>query len=49
MKVPSSWLKDYVDVTIPIEELAQRLTVVWMAVKHIEVQLPQAYGFTTRA
>ena len=25
MKVPLSWLKDYVDVEIPVEELAQKL------------------------
>ena len=26
MKIPISWLKDYVDITIPIDDLAQRLT-----------------------
>jgi hypothetical protein len=26
MKVPISWLKDYVDITISIEDLADRLT-----------------------
>jgi phenylalanyl-tRNA synthetase beta chain len=26
MKVPISWLKDYVDVTLPVKELAQKLT-----------------------
>ena len=26
MKVPLSWLKEYVDVTVPVEELARRLT-----------------------
>lgn len=26
MKVPISWLKDYVDITLPVEELAERLT-----------------------
>ena len=26
MKVPVSWLKDYVDITVPIEELAERMT-----------------------
>jgi phenylalanyl-tRNA synthetase beta chain len=36
MKVPISWLKDYVDVTIPIEELAERLTVAGLEVEHIE-------------
>jgi phenylalanyl-tRNA synthetase beta chain len=36
MKVPISWLKDYVDITIPIEELAERLTLAGMEVEHIE-------------
>src|SRR5512139_4008081 len=36
MKVPISWLKDYVDLTISIEELAERLTLAGMEVEHIE-------------
>src|SRR5512139_3669912 len=36
MKVPISWLKDYVDITIPIGELAERLTLAGMEVEHIE-------------
>jgi phenylalanyl-tRNA synthetase beta chain len=36
MKVPISWLKDYVDIKIPIEELATRLTLAGMEVEHIE-------------
>jgi phenylalanyl-tRNA synthetase beta chain len=36
MKVPISWLKDYVDITISIEELASRLTLAGMEVEHIE-------------
>ncbi len=36
MKVPVSWLRDYVDITIPIEELANRLTLAGMEVEHIE-------------
>ena len=36
MKVPISWLKDYVDLTISIEDLAQRLTLAGMEVEHIE-------------
>jgi phenylalanyl-tRNA synthetase beta chain len=35
MKVPISWLKDYVDLTISIEELAERLTLAGMEVEHI--------------
>ena len=26
MKVPLSWLKDYVDIVVPVKELAHRLT-----------------------
>ena len=26
MKVPLSWLREYVDVSVPVEELARRLT-----------------------
>jgi phenylalanyl-tRNA synthetase beta chain len=26
MRVPISWLEDYVDITMPVEELAERLT-----------------------
>jgi phenylalanyl-tRNA synthetase beta chain len=36
MKVPISWLKDYVDITIPIAELADRLTFAGMEVEHID-------------
>ena len=36
MKVPISWLKDYLNITIPIEELAERLTLAGMEVEHIE-------------
>ncbi|HEY4688140.1 MAG TPA: phenylalanine--tRNA ligase subunit beta [Anaerolineae bacterium] len=36
MKVPLSWLKDYVDITIPVEELAERLTLAGLEVEHIE-------------
>jgi phenylalanyl-tRNA synthetase beta chain len=36
MKVPVNWLKDYVDITISIEELADRLTLAGMEVEHIE-------------
>jgi phenylalanyl-tRNA synthetase beta chain len=36
MKIPISWLKDYVDITISIDELAERLTLAGMEVEHIE-------------
>ncbi|HML22917.1 MAG TPA: phenylalanine--tRNA ligase subunit beta [Aggregatilinea sp.] len=35
MKVPISWLKDYVDITLSVEELAERLTVAGLEVGHI--------------
>src|SRR5690242_3946373 len=36
MRVPLSWLKEFVDVNIPIEELAQRLTMAGLEVAEIE-------------
>ena len=50
MKVPVSWLKDYVDIKLPIEELARLLTVSGLEVDEIHYvgwQLPQdnKYGF----
>ncbi len=36
MKVPLSWLKDYVKITLPVEELAERLTLAGLEVEHIE-------------
>lgn len=36
MKVPISWLKDYVDITLPVEELAERLTLAGLEVAGIE-------------
>ncbi len=35
MLVPVSWLKQYVDITVPIEALAERMTVAGMEVAHI--------------
>lgn len=35
MKVPLSWLKDYVDVTLPLDELAERLTLAGLEVGSI--------------
>ncbi len=43
MKVPISWLKEYVDVTLPIDELAERLTLAGLEVAAVEyVGLPGA-------
>src|SRR5205814_8794888 len=36
MKVPISWLKEFVDILIPVEELAERLTVAGAEVDKIE-------------
>jgi len=43
MKVPISWLKEYVDITIPVEELAERLTLAGLEVEHTHfIGLPGA-------
>ncbi len=43
MKVPLSWLKDYVDITIPLEELTERLTLAGLEVETVEfIGLPGA-------
>jgi phenylalanyl-tRNA synthetase beta chain len=43
MKVPLSWLKDYVDITVPIPEMARRLTLAGLEVETIEyIGLPGA-------
>jgi phenylalanyl-tRNA synthetase beta chain len=41
MKVPLSWLRDYVDISLPIEDLAHRLTMAGLEVEEIHyVGLP---------
>ena len=35
MKVPLSWLKDYVDITLPVDRLAERLTLAGLEVETI--------------
>ncbi len=43
MRVPISWLKDYVDIPIPVKELAERLTLAGLEVETIEyIGLPEA-------
>ncbi len=43
MRVPLSWLKDYVDITLPIKGLAERLTLAGLEVETIEyIGLPGA-------
>jgi phenylalanyl-tRNA synthetase beta chain len=45
MKVPISWLQDYIEITIPIEELAHRLTMAGLEVEEIRyVGLPLPQG-----
>jgi len=36
MRIPLSWLRDYVDITLPVEELAERLTLAGLEVESIE-------------
>lgn len=36
MKVPLSWLKEYVDITLPVDELAEKLTLAGLEVENIE-------------
>ena len=43
MRVPLSWLKDYVDITVSVKELAQRLTLAGLDVETMEyIGLPGA-------
>ena len=43
MKVPLSWLRDYADISVPIPELAERLTLAGLEVETIEyIGLPGA-------
>jgi phenylalanyl-tRNA synthetase beta chain len=44
MKVPVSWLREYVDIDVPVEVLAERLTAAGLEVSHIEyIGLPQTF------
>ena len=50
MKVPISWLKDFVDIKLPIEEIARLLTVSGLEVEEIHyvgLEMPKEnkYGF----
>jgi phenylalanyl-tRNA synthetase beta chain len=40
MRIPYEWLKDYVDVELSPEELAQRLTMAGLEVEHVEYPWP---------
>ena len=42
MLVPVSWLRDFVDIDVPVELLAERLTVAGLEVTHLKyIGLPQ--------
>ena len=44
MLVPVSWLKDFVDIDIPVELLAERLTLAGVEVAHIQyIGVPQGF------
>src|SRR5262249_44055048 len=36
MRVPISWLKEFVDITMPIDELAERITLAGLEVAEVE-------------
>ena len=36
MKVPLKWLREFVDITLPVPELAERMTLAGMEVETIE-------------
>jgi phenylalanyl-tRNA synthetase beta chain len=43
MRVPLNWLREYVEITQPVEELAERMTLAGLEVEHIEnIGLPGA-------
>ena len=37
MRVPLSWLKEYVDIILPLPELAERMTLAGLEVEAIEI------------
>ena len=45
MKVPISWLREFVDISLPIEELAHRMTLAGLEVEEIHYAgLPMPEG-----
>ena len=46
MRVPISWLREYVEIVLPIEELAERLTLAGMEIDSIE-QIGEWWDATT--
>ncbi len=50
MKIPFSWVKDYVEITIPLDELAHQLTMAGLEVEEIRfVGLPMPGADSTTA
>ncbi len=48
MRVPLSWLKEYVDITLPVDELEERLTLAGLEVANVEyigVEMPASVKF----
>ena len=48
MRVPLSWLRDYVDIQLAPEQLAERLTLLGMEVKGLEQFAKAMYGHDKR-
>ena len=49
MKIPLSWLRDYVDITLPIPQLVERLTLAGLEVGGIRlVGLPHPEGLRAK-
>ena len=47
MKAPISWLKDYVDITVPVKEIAEKLTLAGNEVSGITSTVPAWNGIVT--
>ena len=45
MKVPYNWLREYVDIPYPPEELARRLTMAGIEVGSVQIFAPLGEGF----
>src|SRR5687768_8199369 len=49
MKVPLTWLRDYVDVTIPVAELVERITLAGLEVASVQpIGLPVPPGLSAK-
>ena len=45
MKVPLSWLKDFVDISLPLEDLAHRLTMAGLEVEEDTGHVSVTWGW----